>query len=371
MTVACEPIGSTVLRDIVAAATRAPSAENTQPWRLQWIGDRLRVLHDRSRAMSSDIDSMLDLTGIGTLIESLVIAASSHGLQAEVEALEGLASYGQLRPVTDLLFEACSDTPDPLTDTLESRCTTRRMDANRPLTPEQQQALLDAAEAFPQVRIDWVEDEDLRAVARLVGVGNRVRFEHQPFHAEIYENLRFTAEEALCTSDGLDVATLQLPLGAAGLMRVLRSWPLARIANSLGFSRGVARQASQEVLTSSGVALLSVDAANPECFVEGGRALQRVWLEATRLGLAFHPMASLPVFVAHAKRSCHSTLPPRQRGLITRMLDELHEQFPSLGDRTLQMSFRVGHGVPPARRTLRYSTEQVLQTAPTNEGVFG
>jgi hypothetical protein len=175
----------------------------------------------------------------------------------------------------------------------------------------------------------------------------------------VYGNLRFAESEVRRTRDGLDVAALQLPFGAASIMHVLRSWRRMKWANLVGFSRGVARQATQEVIRSGAVGFLAVPVAGLEHFVEGGRVLERLWLTATRLGLCFHPTASLPVFLAHARTGGRQLL-PGHRQLAEAMSERFYRLFPTLAGRTIQMAFRIGYGPKPPVRSLRRPLTAVL-----------
>ena len=99
---------------------------------------------------------------------------------------------------------------------------------------------------------------------------------------------------------------------------------------------------------------------NSKQFVQGGRALERLWLTATRLGLCFHPTASLPVFLAYA-RAGSPQLMPRHRKLVADISKRFDRLFPVLTDRTVQMAFRVGYGPRPPVRSLRRKIDDVLQ----------
>ena len=57
MTGVCETSRDQLVR-MVEAASLAPSAENTQPWRFAIDSDRLLVGIDRSRTLASDVDDM-------------------------------------------------------------------------------------------------------------------------------------------------------------------------------------------------------------------------------------------------------------------------------------------------------------------------
>jgi hypothetical protein len=73
---------------VVAAATRAPSVHNTQPWRFTACGDRLEVHRDRERALP-----VLDPTGrqqvisCGVAAEFAAVALRASGFEAHVEVL--------------------------------------------------------------------------------------------------------------------------------------------------------------------------------------------------------------------------------------------------------------------------------------------
>jgi hypothetical protein len=73
---------------IVAAATRAPSIHNTQPWRFVAGPDRLDVYLDTERALP-----VLDPTGrqqiisCGSAVEFAVVALTAAGYNGEVDLM--------------------------------------------------------------------------------------------------------------------------------------------------------------------------------------------------------------------------------------------------------------------------------------------
>lgn len=84
----------------MAAATRAPSIHNTQPWRFRASDDRLDVFLDRDRALP-----VLDPTGrqqiisCGTAVEFAVLALAAQGRSAEVTLLPDDAAPDHLAGV--------------------------------------------------------------------------------------------------------------------------------------------------------------------------------------------------------------------------------------------------------------------------------
>ena len=253
-----------------------------------------------------------------------------------------------------------SGQPDPLFRYLSSRCTSRRLEPTR-LAAEQLRGLEEIADCFPRVRLDWVTDDGtLKELGWLAGQGNRIRFEYQPFHREFYDNLRFGSDQVNGTRDGLDVASLQLPPLVPTLMGFLNHWPRMKLANAFGFSRQVARQAAAEVRSSGAVGILSVESATSQHFLDGGRTLQRIWLQAEALQLGFHPFAAPAVFLAYARKN-PSVLLPKHQKMIAEMRKRFSREFPQLADRTVQMMFRLGQGNRPPVRSLRRNVEDVFQ----------
>ena len=353
MAVVQSPISRETMIRLVEAATLAPSAENLQPWRFDIEDDSITVALDLSRQLPSDQGDMLGLTSIGACIENAVIAGSAEGLRAKVQLVADSFRNRSGEAIWPIARLALIDggRHDLLAEYLASRCTSRRMEPRR-VSEQVLHELGQSCADFSGVDVYWVRSEQLQEFAYLVGLGNRIRFEHRAFHQELFQSLRFSKEDAERTRDGLDVATLQLPWGAMSIMNSLRTWPRMKLANLFGFSRGVARQATQEVLRSGAVGILAVADAEAGRLVHGGRALERLWLTATRLGLCFHPTASLPVFLAHGRAGGRQLL-PRHAGVVRNISERFSRLYPMLDGNVVQMAFRVGFGPKPPVRSLR------------------
>ncbi|WP_344689076.1 Acg family FMN-binding oxidoreductase [Blastococcus jejuensis] len=73
---------------VVAAATRAPSIHNTQPWRFRATADRLDVFFDPGRALPVlDPTARQQVISCGIAVEFAVVALAAQGKAAEVDLL--------------------------------------------------------------------------------------------------------------------------------------------------------------------------------------------------------------------------------------------------------------------------------------------
>ena len=73
---------------VVAAATRAPSIHNTQPWRFTASQNRLDVFFDPDRARPVlDPSARQQVISCGCSVEFAVVAAAAAGVATEVDLL--------------------------------------------------------------------------------------------------------------------------------------------------------------------------------------------------------------------------------------------------------------------------------------------
>jgi hypothetical protein len=357
---ALQPPASLCWIDLIRAAVLAPSPDNNQPWQFVLDHGEMLICLDLQRTLPSDVESMFSLLALGSAIENVYIAAREQGHATSVEPCFG-ADPPELncQPVARLRFDSGA-AADALYPYLGQRCTCRKPYERQPIPAEYLEELAQAAHER-EARVDWLQgDRQLKDLSRLIAGSDRIRLEYPGFHQEVYRQLRFSAQEAEQTRDGLDVRTLELPPGSATFLRFLSSWRRMRLLNLLGLSRILGAQSAALVRRSGAVGVLSIQAASPEQFLAGGRALQRVWLSATRRQLALHPLGSLPIFIGHEELLGGRHLSPSHRRLVSQLAARLRELVPSLEARRPVMLFRLGSAAPPTVRSLRRAAEEVI-----------
>lgn len=348
---------------IIHAAVLAPSPDNNQPWRFVVQDGKLQVFADPERQLPSDVKSMFCCLALGAAIENACLAARDQGLQPIVDVLEPEAEGVSFdRPTATIRFDS-GGTRHPLVDQIAKRCTNRKRYSREPLETELLRRLSEAAGEFPTVRIDWVtERKQIGQFAWLCGRTDRMRFEYEPFHQELFKQLRFTPEEAERTGDGLDLRTLELPPGAGLVMRILRSWKLVKALNRVGLSRLLALPGVRVTSASGAIGLVSVRSAKVGEFLNAGRAFERLWLKATELGLSLHPLGSLPIFVAAEHQEFCANVPGERESAVSESApteSRLADQLSRITGQELGypcIAFRIGTTVRPKvssrRRTI-------------------
>jgi len=349
--------------ELVRAAVLAPSPDNNQPWRFVSRDGRLRVYLDPQRTLPSDVNAMYDLMGLGAAIENMCIKARQLGYEPHVECAPWASgSNGEQTPklVATLTFTAGGD-PDTLFPHLATRCTWRKPYSTQPVAGSSLEKLAGAARGFSEVQLDWVTDRArIRAFARLIALSDRFRFEYEPFHHEIFRQLRFSAEVAEQTRDGLDVRTLELPPGAGFLLRRLRPWKRMKLINRLGLGRLLTLPSALTVWKSGALGVLSLPEPTTTGFLQGGRAMQRIWLAADAEDLALQPLGSPAIFLGQLEQLEGRNLTVAHQRLSNGLGAWLRELVPGTAGRTLLMVFRLGHSSRPHVRSLRRPADEVF-----------
>ena len=138
-----------IAEQILNLARWAPSGDNTQVWRFEIVApDQVAVHgHDTRDHVVYDLDGHPSQVAHGALLETLAIAASAHGLRADVARRPG---QPDTHPVYDVqLVPDAAITPSPLLPVITTRSVQRRPLSTRALTAQEKQALEAQGTAAP------------------------------------------------------------------------------------------------------------------------------------------------------------------------------------------------------------------------------
>ena len=118
---------------------------------------------------------------------------------------------------------------------------------------------------------------------------------------------------------------------------------------------GLLKTARDAFAGAGGAIVLRAASVEPSALVDAGRGLLRLWLEATRQGLAVHPWGSPFLFQRLLEEP--ETLERWERDALTRAA----AAFTLDPDHPILLVLRVSHAGPPSVRSLRRPVEEVLR----------
>jgi len=143
------------------------------------------------------------------------------------------------------------------------------------------------------------------------------------------------------------------------MLNLLSAWPTISRLAQIGGGQGLTKFSHELVSNASCVCLISIPNSSQRSFFDGGIAIERVWLRATKLGLAFHPMTILVFLFARLDRGQCEGFTVNQVKELSRLRQEFDSLFPPRRDQCNLFLFRVGYASEPSARSLRRSIEQV------------
>ena len=350
------PVPADPVLAIVHAATMAPSCGNNQPWRFELTARELAIELHRSKSCATvDVRSRASYIGLGAaLFNARVAAAAANRLGAVRLFPEG--------PSSDVAatLELASGSDDELADLYDAmlvRCSNRRhgTPAELDLTVV---ARLDRAASAEGAKLHLVTDRQcLSECAGILASAERIRFLTPKLREETVRELRWPGEDARA---GIDVATLELSASEQGALELMRRGDVMELLEHWDAGGGLGDYMRAAVTSCSAIAVVTVEDATPASYVTGGMALERVWIEAQRSGLAVHAFA--PAFIYAVQRSDFDALGGSR---WSEPLLELSEGFRSLvGPRTRAVPtlvLRLSHAPPPSARSARLPLETVLR----------
>ncbi|HET7587728.1 MAG TPA: hypothetical protein VFL45_06575 [Gammaproteobacteria bacterium] len=275
---------------LLRAAVAAPSADNSQPWLFHWEGDQLDLGIDPRRSGGvSDARHVLSDLAVGACLENILIGGRSLGYDADVQFF---VTNDELWPVR-LNWHKVEPTDEALAGAIAERHTDRRFPWRGPFIAEDRVRLAEQA-ARVDARLQWLDEKATRRQAsRILHRAETLRFKSPRLHAELFSSVRFDAGWNAVVPEGLSPAALAVEAPAKPLFQALRKPAVMSAFNRLGAAQLLGfRSAVLPARLSPGLCLLATGGTERRHIISAGRALERVWLEATCRGLALQPFAA-------------------------------------------------------------------------------
>src|SRR5512139_4142229 len=348
--------------EILELARWAPSGDNTQPWRFEVVDAQHLVVHgfDTRDHCVYDLDGHPSQIAHGALLETLAIAASTHGLRADIrrrpDSPDASPDY-----LVDLIPDS-SVSPDPLLPHIRQRSVQRRPMRTTPLAAAQKQALEDAV--GPAYTVRWFEGGIQRwRIAKLMFDNAKLRLtlpEAYPVHRDIIEwNARFSEDRVPDRALGLDAVTLRL------MHWVMASWRRVEFFNTWlagHLTPRIEMDLLPGLLCGAHFAILANKSpATVDDYVDAGRATQRFWLTATSLGLQLQPELTPLIFGRYVREGRSFGRLPAAMVRAGELHRRLVAMLPDVAAGQAVFLGRIGQGRAATSRSLRRSLKNFLQ----------
>jgi hypothetical protein len=332
---------------VAAAAIRAPSGGNVQPWRIDAGPDAITIRLAPEHTSTMDVGYRGSAVAVGAAVFNAKVAAAAHRKLGPVSISEGAS--GALLHATLELRDATDPQLAGLYDAMLAREANRRLGIAEPI-PGDTVELLHAAAEREGARLHLVtKSDEISRAATILAEADRARYLTPKLHAEMIAELRWPGDPHPYT--GIDIRSLEFEPGEFAVVDILRRPEvmanLARWNAGSALGDGTRRQ----VAASSAVAVISVPGGSLADYARGGSAVEAVWITAQQRGLAVQPVS--PIFL-YARGTGDLT------EVSTAYADELRglqEEFVQLvglpTDAAIALVLRIAVSEPASVRSLR------------------
>ena len=272
---------------VVAAATRAPSIHNTQPWRFTAAPDRLDVFLDRERALPVvDPTTRQQVISCGSAVEFAVVALSAAGFDSAVELLTDDGDPDRLATIRMTGRREPADQDRNLAEAIEQRHTVRAAFQSKAVPVE----LVDRLQQETARYGGWLKpitrSEEEVATVFLISRAEEMEQNDPAYRAELEAWVRTDPGAA----DGVPVDAV--PSGDPRTRPsnwLIRDF-VADQRESDPFLEPVDPDAPPPEVERPTVVLMGTDGDDRRDWLLAGRALGRLLLVATAAGVAASPL---------------------------------------------------------------------------------
>ena len=349
------------LATLLTAAGRAPSGDNTQPWRFVVNADdgTIALEEDATRDPSPmNAGGRMSRIALGAALENLIRKARSHGWGVEMER----AVYPALAMIR-LTREGRQDGPDRRRRAVP---TDQPSHFRRATSPRRDHSIGSSRKrpTSEGVRTHWIVGADrLAKLARLIGRADATMFGEASMRRAFLSKVRLDGTPGEEVTDGLSPSSLELSAFDRWALRAIGEPPIDGSSYSVSRASSPPRRGDWSIAHRVSVSSWrGMTAKQTDLLV--GRAMQRAWLTLTAEGLAVQPMMSLLVLENVYEHGRTTLVESLGRGTLAALRDEFRALVPEIGGWRPAFLMRFGFAPPPSGRTGRLPLKRSRNSPP-------
>lgn len=292
---------------LIDAGIRAPSADNSQPWKYQWDNaSELSIWRDAELSgFATDKTFILTDLAIGCVIESIRLKALESKLNVEIV----YCPSDESEKIATLVFTSSASNTPPLPNEkgnkkvvdetasdrelasyIEARCTDRRFPYKGPVTESESLALASAVNDKDYALNVYTDKAAIVQFLPSIKEAEQIRFECASLHQELFQTIVF---DQPAPDKGMTPAMLSIEPIARPMFRLMATWRTMQKLNKIGTSKMIAmRSVTLPFKLSPAMCVLTTKSTSRIDIIKAGQQMLRFWLKATQLGLSVHPYAA-------------------------------------------------------------------------------
>lgn len=354
-----------LLKPLIAAAIRAPSGDNCQPWAFRMdTQDRLLIEIVPKRAKSFfDFQHRATFLSVGAVLENLRIEAAEHG-QGIITTYPSGTHENDPAATFSLSAKDGIKRPAGIHRAMQERTVNRRPFTRKRPTAATISTLTKNPAPHTETRI-YTDRQEIGRWARMIYLADRIRYSHPIIHEELFSKILLNREQIKKKRMGLEYDRLGIGPGGSAILKLLKPWTRMKRLSRFGVDAGLSSQSRLLMLSSGAVGLVTIPDNSSENWMHGGEQVERLWVTAQHLGLSVHPMTvALYLSQRYTEEGMDNFLPHHEP-----WLKEISATLaPFLDGRVGVMVFRIGKALKMSGQAVRLPIDDFLPIQDTESG---
>ncbi len=356
------------INQIVSAACLAPSTGNDQPWKWVFQNKQLFLFHDEARSDSfGDYRYIASDITFGACAENVILKANELGLKTAFRSFP-LGEASKLIAVFNFFpYHYTEDDEVVNNPELVKQITKRITNRNQTKTEVLESALVnELSDSIKNIdgakHYFFTDTATKRGIGKIIGACDRIRLLNIQGHRDfVQREMRWTPEQAESTKDGIDIRTLGLSNAQLSALMLVKDPAVANTLHNINGGKALIEATLQTVLPSAGIGIITVAGGyQRNKYFEGGRAMERLWLKATELNLAVHPLIS-PFYLFPRAIFGHGEGLDKQENDELLALRKTFIELTGIGGNSAEVFlYKIGRAEPPLITTLRLPLTETL-----------
>lgn len=332
---------------IAAAAMRAPSGGNVQPWSIQARPDAVVIGLVSGHQSFMDVECRGSAVAVGAAVFNARAAAAAHGVLGPVE-FDDVDGEHPLRATIQL-----ADGDDPQLAGLYRPILHRETNRHHGTPPLLDATITGALESAAQQQGAQLRlitgSDDIDCAAQIFADADRIRYLTPHLHADMTSELSWPGEDSL--ESGIDVRSLELDPGQLLTLDILCRPAVMSLLAQWDAGAALGADTSARVSSSGTLAVVTVAGRSLLDYARGGSAVEAVWATAQEHGLAVQPVS--PVFLYGHTDEEMCTLSPAYADRLRLLQTEFRELAQITPNEAEVLVLRLSDAPPTSVRSRR------------------
>ncbi|HKL03320.1 MAG TPA: Rv1355c family protein [Cryomorphaceae bacterium] len=345
---------------IAKAACHAPSGGNLQPWRWKHRDSAMQLYHDTGLSSSFlDENYIASYLALGASLENAVLSAKLQGYKPEIKLFPNREDQRVIAEIELHNEFEVNQTDKLLAEHLFERETNRNIETTEPLISEHKDLLCNIAKENGSELLLIEDEEQKKELGALIAFAERFRILHPIGHKNFVDEMRWTAEDAESTRDGIDIETCALKVDELAGFKLARHPDVIDKLKEWEGGTAFEKLSRKSTSHASALGIITREHFGDIDFLKAGRDMERVWIGANAVGLGFQPQSPLTLILQRLEH--HSGLNEEQYAELSNAQKRLDAFLKPLTSKNPIFIFRLFYKKNPVKKSLRRELSKHFQ----------